>query len=97
MELEKDARASWFRLAVSVVLDWRLVLSVVLLLIVLLMKQAQPRRGSNPFRAWLHRSQYKPSLPSGSFRFQHDLRPIPTENLLHPPPIPTEQIRGWGK
>jgi hypothetical protein len=38
MELERDAKASWFRLAVSVVLDWRLVLSVVLLLIVLLMK-----------------------------------------------------------
>lgn len=38
MEKKQDARASWFRLAVTVVLDWRLILSVVLLLIVLLMK-----------------------------------------------------------
>lgn len=33
-----DREPSWFRLAVSVVIDWRLILSVVLLLIVLLTK-----------------------------------------------------------
>lgn len=37
MALEKDAEASWFRLAVSIVLDWRLILSVALLIIVVLL------------------------------------------------------------
>ena len=37
MTVEKDARASWFRLAISIVFDWRLILSVVLLLIVVLL------------------------------------------------------------
>jgi len=37
MALEKGARASWFRLAVSIVLDWRMILSVALLIIVVLL------------------------------------------------------------
>lgn len=38
MHPEKDVPTSWFRLLITVVLDWRLVLAVVLLVIVLLMK-----------------------------------------------------------
>ncbi len=38
MNTEKDESTSWFRLLITVVLDWRLVLAVVLLVIVLLMK-----------------------------------------------------------
>ena len=38
MNLEKDAETSWFRLFITVVIDWRLVLAAVLLVIVLLMR-----------------------------------------------------------
>ncbi len=38
MNPEKDAQTSWFRLFITVVLDWRLVMALVLLVIVLLMK-----------------------------------------------------------
>ena len=38
MDLDKDAKTSWFRLFITIAVDWRLVLAVVLLLIVLLMK-----------------------------------------------------------
>ena len=38
MNLEKDGQTSWFRLLITVVLDWRLVLAVVLLIVVLLLK-----------------------------------------------------------
>ncbi len=38
MDLEKDAKTSWFRLFITVVLDWRLVLAVVLLVVVLLIR-----------------------------------------------------------
>ena len=43
MNLEKDAQTSWFRLLITVVLDWRLVLAVVLLIVVLLLKKPKPR------------------------------------------------------
>ncbi len=38
MNPEKDEQTSWFRLFITVVLDWRLVMALVLLVIVLLMK-----------------------------------------------------------
>jgi len=38
MSPERDAHASWIRLLVSVAIDWRLILAVVLLLIVLSMR-----------------------------------------------------------
>ncbi len=38
MDLEKDGETSWIRLLITVVLDWRLVLAVVLLVVVLLMR-----------------------------------------------------------
>ena len=37
MALKKDAHASWFRLAVSIVFDWRLILAVTLLFVVVLL------------------------------------------------------------
>jgi len=37
MALEKGAQASWFRLAVSIVLDWRSILSAALLIVVILL------------------------------------------------------------
>ena len=38
MNLEKDAQTSWFRLLITISLDWRFVMAVVLLAIVLLMR-----------------------------------------------------------
>ena len=38
MNSEKDASTSWFRLFITIVLDWRLVLAAVLLIVVLLMR-----------------------------------------------------------
>ena len=39
MNMDKDEKtSSWFRLFITVALDWRLVLAVVLLVIVLLMR-----------------------------------------------------------
>ena len=38
MDPEKDVSTSWFRLLITIALDWRLVMAVVLLVIVLLMK-----------------------------------------------------------
>ncbi len=38
MNSDKDGQSSWFRLFITVALDWRLVMAVVLLVIVLLMK-----------------------------------------------------------
>ena len=37
MALKEGAQASWFRLAVSIVLDWRFILSAVLLIVVILL------------------------------------------------------------
>lgn len=37
MEGNQDPETSWFRLAVTVVFDWRLILSMVLLLIIVLL------------------------------------------------------------
>ncbi len=40
MEPEKDAnQTSWFRLLITVAIDWRLVVAVVLLLLVLLLRK----------------------------------------------------------
>ena len=38
MNTGKDVSTSWFRLFITVALDWRLVMAVVLLVIVLLMR-----------------------------------------------------------
>ena len=39
MNKETDAKASWFRLFITIVLDWRLVLAVVLLVLVVLLRK----------------------------------------------------------
>jgi len=38
MDSEKDGSTSWFRLFITIALDWRLVLAAVLLIVVLLMR-----------------------------------------------------------
>jgi hypothetical protein len=39
MNKETDAKASWFRLLITVVLDWRLVMAIVLLVLVVLLRK----------------------------------------------------------
>ena len=39
MNQETDAKTSWFRLLITVVLDWRLVMAIVLLVLVVLLKR----------------------------------------------------------
>ena len=39
MNKETDAKASWFRLFITVALDWRLVMAIVLLVLEVLLKK----------------------------------------------------------
>jgi hypothetical protein len=39
MNKETDVKASWFRLFIAVVLDWRLVMAIVLLVLVVLLRK----------------------------------------------------------
>lgn len=39
MKQETDAKASWFRLFITIALDWRLVLAIVLLVLVVLLRK----------------------------------------------------------